>query len=49
MGFLELDRRLGEIQDDPEKELYDRNALLIARAICDLTEELYKLSLSPYE
>ena len=45
MGFLELDRRLGEIQDDPEKELYDRNALLIAQAICDLAEELYKLSL----
>ena len=46
MGFLELDHRLSEIQEDECKELYSRDVLLLAEALCALAEEVYKLRLN---
>lgn len=43
MGFLELDHKLSEIEEDECKELYDRDLLLVAEAICALAGEVYKL------
>jgi len=47
MGFLELDRRLGEIQENDE--LYDENTLLLAEALCALAEEIYRLRVGDKE
>jgi len=46
LGFLELDHRLSEIQEDECKELYSRDVLLLAEALCALAEEVYKLRLN---
>lgn len=43
IGFIALDQRLGEIEDNENAEMYDKNALLIVQAIADLAEEIFAL------